>query len=129
MSPSELDKLSVEQCNERQVSLAINTLQALNGAGLIALLAFLGHTWTPLPDFRRVILVAMAGMSLGLSAGTLSVLLRLRAIDRHIKSKTPQNKVWRLVFHWRLYSSLRVIAFVCFLLSISYLVVRLYYLT
>ena len=111
--------------NQREVKMAVSTIVALNGAGTVALMAFLGQIWNPIPDLRKIILVSMAGMTLGLVVITLSILSRLRSMDRAIRDK-PKNALQRLVCTFPVYSGLRSISFLLFVASVLYLFVKLY---
>ena len=118
------DKLSVEEYNQREVHFAVRSLFAINGTGLIALLAFLGQIWNSHPQLRGTILDAMGGMLLGIILAMLSTLTRLRSMDRALKGK-PKPWFLRAFLTRRFYSSVRVLSFLSFVAAVGYLILSL----
>ncbi len=117
----------VEDYNQREVQFVGRVIVGLNGTGVIALLAFLGQIWENMPHARRIIIISIAGMIMGLMAITLSTLLRLRSMDRGNRRR-PKSRLDRVFARHQVYIGLRVLSFLLFVASVLYLLANLFFL-
>lgn len=126
MKKKSLPRQWATEYDQKEVQFTVRILLGLNGAGVIALLTFLGQTWKNSPELRTIILCSIGIMIFGLVCTTLSSILHLRAMHWYLSEKYPKKGWRRIVFHHRVYIGLRSLSFILFLISTVNLIVRLY---
>ena len=100
----------------------VRGLHLLNGGGSVALLAFLGTTWSHQKELRQPILIALSILAAGEMIVGVSTFLRMKWLLSKLGSETRDyNPPWYYV------CSL-VVVFLCFVVAIVILIVWLFHL-
>ena len=98
----------------------VRTLHLLNGGGAVALLAFLGTTWTHQPELRQPILIALSILSAGEAIVGVSTYLRMKWLIPMLGSPTRDYDPPRY------YRITLIAAFLCFVVALAILIIWLF---